>query len=76
MNDKGNKSPADPRKDRLGAALRENLKRRKAQAKARAASGGPGDQSQKPDLYTFSPDDLSPAQGRSLSGDNGTAIED
>jgi len=42
-------SPQDAaRRDRLRAALRENLKRRKAQAKARAAGGGndaedPGD---------------------------------
>ncbi|MDR3467173.1 MAG: hypothetical protein P4M07_14660 [Xanthobacteraceae bacterium] len=34
-------SPQDAaRRDRLRAALRENLKRRKAQAKARAAGGG------------------------------------
>ncbi len=36
--------PNGPRADRLGAALRENLKRRKAQAKGRAGEarkGGP-----------------------------------
>jgi hypothetical protein len=33
----------DDRKDRLGAALRENLKRRKQQVKGRAVQGaGPG----------------------------------
>ena len=36
--------PKSPRADRLGAALRENLKRRKAQAQGRAGKarkGGP-----------------------------------
>jgi hypothetical protein len=33
------------RRNRLGAALRENLKRRKAQAKGRAAAGAPGEDS-------------------------------
>jgi hypothetical protein len=37
-------SPQDAaRRDRLSAALRENLKRRKAQAKARAAGASPDD---------------------------------
>jgi hypothetical protein len=31
----------DPRKDRLAAALRENLKRRKAQARGKAAGPEP-----------------------------------
>ncbi|MFO1149475.1 MAG: hypothetical protein U1E62_13955 [Alsobacter sp.] len=31
---------ADPRKARLAAALRENLRRRKAQARERRGSGG------------------------------------
>jgi len=46
MNQKPPSGPAEPppkpalpdRKDRLAAALRENLKRRKAQGRARAAS--------------------------------------
>ena len=32
-------TPHDPRRDRLRAALRENLKRRKAQARTRAVEG-------------------------------------
>jgi hypothetical protein len=36
MNDDGPKTPEKARRERLSAALRENLKRRKAQAKGRA----------------------------------------
>lgn len=36
MNDK---KPADERKTRLAQALRENLKRRKSQARARSSAG-------------------------------------
>ena len=43
------KSPRNaPRKDRLGAALRENLKRRKAQAKGRATEAGEGSEPEAP----------------------------
>jgi hypothetical protein len=38
MNDRGQRAEKMRRQRRLGAALRENLKRRKAQAKARAES--------------------------------------
>jgi hypothetical protein len=40
---KDNTGPAkiDPRKERLAKALRDNLKRRKAQARDRAAGTGP-----------------------------------
>ena len=38
----GNKDPRAEREARLAAQLRENLKRRKAQARARANAGGPG----------------------------------
>jgi hypothetical protein len=37
----GKQSKSDPRKERLKAALRENLRRRKAQERGRAAGGGP-----------------------------------
>ena len=37
-----------PRKDRLAAALRENLKRRKAQAKGRAGEAGEGTEPEAP----------------------------
>ncbi|HEY7664248.1 MAG TPA: hypothetical protein VH934_14115 [Xanthobacteraceae bacterium] len=38
-NDRPKRAEAARRQGRLGAALRENLKRRKAQAKGRAAAG-------------------------------------
>ena len=38
MNDRGKRAEKMRQERRLGAALRENLKRRKAQAKARAGS--------------------------------------
>jgi hypothetical protein len=41
-------APRSPRNDRLGAALRENLKRRKAQAKGRAKEAGEGTESEAP----------------------------
>jgi hypothetical protein len=37
----GNKDPRAEREARLAAQLRENLKRRKAQARARTNTGGP-----------------------------------
>jgi len=40
-NDKTNRQAKGSRDDRLKSALRENLKRRKAQARERAASGDP-----------------------------------
>ncbi|WP_185968425.1 hypothetical protein [Paracoccus sp. M683] len=44
MNDKRPNGPTrDSRDDRLRAALRANLARRKAQARARAAQGGESD---------------------------------
>lgn len=40
-------APKDPRQERLARALRENLKRRKAQIRGRAEKGaGKGDQAQ------------------------------
>jgi hypothetical protein len=43
MNDRPKRAEKARRQRRLGAALRENLKRRKAQAKSRAtAAEGPG----------------------------------
>ena len=42
MTDENEKKPApDSRQDRLKSALRENLKRRKVQARERAASADP-----------------------------------
>ena len=42
MTDENDKKPAaDSRQDRLKSALRENLKRRKVQARERAASTAP-----------------------------------
>ena len=42
MSDENDKTrPADSRQDRLKSALRENLKRRKVQARERAASTDP-----------------------------------
>ena len=38
MSDRAKSSPQARQKERLSAALRENLKRRKAQAKGRAAA--------------------------------------
>ena len=40
---RGHKSPAEARKAKLEAALKENLRRRKAQARARKAADGPKD---------------------------------
>jgi len=40
-NDNTNRQAKGSRDDRLKSALRENLKRRKAQARERAASGDP-----------------------------------
>ena len=40
MNDREKRAEKVRQRRRLGAALRENLKRRKAQAKARAAGSG------------------------------------
>ncbi len=37
------KSPAELRRERLAAALRQNLRRRKEQARARRDPAGPGD---------------------------------
>jgi hypothetical protein len=50
------KPPSDPaRTRRLGAALRENLKRRKAQAKGRVlgTEGGPAESPQAPNSAGF-----------------------
>src|SRR5262249_4805905 len=41
MNERGKRAEKMSQQRRLGAALRENLKRRKAQAKARATGSGP-----------------------------------
>lgn len=41
------KTEAELRRDRLKAALRENLKRRKAQARARTDASGDADDGQK-----------------------------
>jgi hypothetical protein len=41
MNDRPKDPERERRERRLSAALRENLKRRKAQARARAAGAGP-----------------------------------
>jgi hypothetical protein len=43
MNENNRAPKNDPRKERLAKALRDNLKRRKAQARERAATGHPGD---------------------------------
>ncbi len=40
MNERGKRAEKMSQQRRLGAALRENLKRRKAQAKARASASG------------------------------------
>ena len=44
------------REDRLKAALKANLARRKAQAKNRSAQGGSGDAIAKPDTAGHAPD--------------------
>lgn len=43
------KLPPDDRKSRLAEALRENLKRRKAQARARASNEPEGEAPENPD---------------------------
>jgi len=40
MTSSGNKGKPDPRKERLKAALRENLRRRKAQERGREGASG------------------------------------
>jgi UDP-N-acetylglucosamine 2-epimerase len=42
----GENAAKDPRKERLAAALRENLKRRKAQARGKAAGADDGDRAE------------------------------
>ena len=49
MNDREKRAEKVRQRRRLGAALRENLKRRKAQAKARAAGSGAADAAQSHD---------------------------
>jgi hypothetical protein len=44
MSDRAKSSPKARRNERLSAALRENLKRRKAQVKGRQATGAADDQ--------------------------------
>jgi hypothetical protein len=44
MNENTAAAQKDPRKERLAKALRDNLKRRKAQARRRAADAEPQDQ--------------------------------
>jgi hypothetical protein len=41
MNENPGTAQNDPRKERLAKALRDNLKRRKAQARERATAGAP-----------------------------------
>jgi hypothetical protein len=49
MNERGKHAQKVRQQRRLGAALRENLKRRKAQAKARAVGSGAADAAQSHD---------------------------
>ena len=49
MNEPGKRAQKVRQQRRLGAALRENLKRRKAQAKARAVGAGAADAAQSHD---------------------------
>jgi hypothetical protein len=48
MSDKTSAPQEAARRDRLGAALRENLKRRKAQARARATGQGTDERTGEP----------------------------
>jgi hypothetical protein len=56
QHDQQQKDPKVREKARLAAALRENLKRRKAQTKGRSASGGPGGDEKPHDSAGFGDD--------------------
>jgi hypothetical protein len=64
MSDRAKSSPEARRKERLSAALRENLRRRKAQVKARQATGPADDQQLSPHDSAGFPADKDTAKPR------------
>jgi hypothetical protein len=64
MSDRAKSSPQARQKERLSAALRENLKRRKAQVRGRQATGPGDDQGPSPHDSAGFPEDKDAAKPR------------
>ena len=64
MSDRAKSGPKAGQKERLSAALRENLKRRKAQVRGRQATGAGADQGTSPHDSAGFPEDKDAAKPR------------